>query len=105
MTGCVSIYVTVESEDVAVHMATALVREKLIACANISPDIRSIYEWDGLIQLDREVSLILKTTEDKQEEAVERIAEMHNYDVPCITVSPITNGNAKYLEWVKQKIA
>jgi periplasmic divalent cation tolerance protein len=96
----VSVYITTESEDVAVHISTALVRERLAACANVSTGTRSIYEWEGIIQLDNEVTLILKTTADKVEKLVERAKEIHSYDVPCITVSPIVGGNIEYLKWV-----
>lgn len=104
MTGTVSIYVAVENEDVAVHMATALVKEKLAACANIVEGVRSIYEWDGLIQLDKEVILFLKTTEEKQQAATQKIREMHNYQVPCIVVTPIIDGDKDYLSWVKEQV-
>lgn len=97
-------YVTTDSEDVAVHIATALVRERLIACANVNPGIRSIYEWEGTIQLEKEVMLVMKTMRDKVEPAIERIKELHSYDVPCITVLPIIDGNPDYLEWIRQQI-
>lgn len=104
-TGCVTIYVTTDSEDIAVHMATALVKERLVACVNVETGVRSIYEWDGIIQLDNEVTLLLKTTSEAADKVVARVTEMHSYDVPCITVSPIIGGNADYLAWVKKQVS
>lgn len=100
----VSIYMTAESEDVAVHISTSLVREKLIACANVNTGTRSIYEWDGTIQLDNEVTVIMKTTADKVDTIVERVKAMHSYQVPCIAVTPITGGNPDYFKWVSKQL-
>ncbi|WP_417448867.1 divalent-cation tolerance protein CutA [Kordiimonas sp.] len=100
----VTMYVMVESEDVAVHIATALVKERLVACANVNAGTRSIYEWDGIIQLDNEITLFMKTMADKVDAAIERIKEMHSYEVPCITVSPIVGGNPDYLDWVRHQV-
>lgn len=96
----VTVYVTAESEDVAVHMATAAVKQRLIACANVCPGSRSIYEYEGIIQLEKEVVLFMKTARRRVPELVSMIKEMHSYQVPCITVLPITDGNPDYLEWV-----
>lgn len=99
----VTIYSTVENEDAAVHMATSLVREKLIACANLKSGMRSIYEMDGIIQFESEVMLIMKSKRDLVDKVVTRIKEMHSYQTPCITVMPIIDGNADYLEWVNNQ--
>ena len=97
----VTVYVTAESEDVAVHMATAAVKQRLIACANVCPGSRSIYEYEGIIQLEKEVVLFMKTARRRVPELISMIKEMHSYQVPCITVLPITDGNPDYLEWVE----
>lgn len=96
----VTVYVTAESEDVAVHMATAAVKSRLIACANVCPGSRSIYEYDGIIQLEKEVILFMKTSRQRVPELIAMIKEMHSYQVPCITVLPIEDGNPDYLDWV-----
>nr|WP_281500711.1 divalent-cation tolerance protein CutA [Kordiimonas marina] len=93
-----------ENEDVGVHMATSLVKERLVACANVNTGTRSIYEWDGLIRLDNEVTIFMKTTRDKVEAAVARIKQLHSYDVPCITAMPIIDGNPDYLSWIRQQV-
>jgi periplasmic divalent cation tolerance protein len=100
----VSIYMMAESEDVAVHIATALVKDRVVACANVNPGTRSIYEWDGIIQLDNEITVFMKTMAHKVDEAIRLIKEMHSYDVPCITVSPIIAANQDYLEWIRMQV-
>lgn len=100
----VTIYVMAESEDVAVHIATALVKERLVACANVNSGTRSIYEWDGIIQLENEVTLFMKTRREHADAAVERIKELHSFEVPCITMLPIIGGNPDYMQWINRQV-
>lgn len=99
----VTIYVTVENEDAAVHMVTALVKEKLIACGNLKSGMRSIYESDGIIQFENEVMIFMKSRSALVDKIIERVKEMHNYQTPCITVMPIVGGNADYFSWVTEQ--
>lgn len=99
----VTVYSTVENEDAAVHMATSLVKEKLVACANIRSGMRSIYEMEGIIQFESEVMLIMKSRRALADRIIERIKEMHSYQTPCITIMPIIDGNADYLAWVSDQ--
>lgn len=101
----VEIYMTAESEDVAVHMSTTLVKERLVACANINTGTRSIYEWDGIIQLENEVTVVMKTITTRVDQIVQRVKEMHSYQVPCVTVTDIMHGNPEYLEWVAKQVS
>ncbi len=100
----VTIYVMAESEDVGVHISTALVKERIVACANVNAGTRSIYEWDGIIQLENEVTIFMKTARRNVDAAVARIKELHSYEVPCITVMPIVGGNADYMAWIERQI-
>jgi periplasmic divalent cation tolerance protein len=104
MDDIVTIYTLTDSEDVAVHLATTLVREKLIACANVNQSVRSVYEWNGSIQLEAEVPILIKTTKSLTDKVIERIKELHTYEVPCITVWPIIAGNEDYATWVKAQV-
>lgn len=96
----VAVYITVDNEDGAVHIATALVIEKLIACANVKTGARSIFRANGIVQLENEVIVIMKTTRENVDAVVARVKELHSYEVPCITVMPIIAGNPDFLEWV-----
>ena len=100
----IEIYMTAESEDVAVHISTTLVKERLVACANVNTGTRSIYEWEGIIQLDNEVTIVMKTIVDHVDRIVTRVKEMHSYQVPCITVTDIMDGNPDYLAWVHKQV-
>lgn len=96
-----SVYVTVPDEATALRIARAVVDERLAACANILPGgCRSVYRWQGQIEEAQEVAMILKTTSPRFEALNQRIAELHPYDVPCITAWQVTSGYRPYLDWV-----
>lgn len=71
-------------EDSAAQVATALLDEKLVACANILAPMRSLYEWNGERDDAREVPVLFKTDARRLEAAVARIAELHPYDTPAV---------------------
>ena len=94
------ILVTAPDEAVAERITRTLVEERLAACGNIVPRIRSIYRWDDAVQQDDEVLVILKTERARVELLRERVVALHPYDVPEVLVLPILGGHAPYLEWV-----
>jgi len=94
------VYVTTENEEQAMTIARAVVGERLAACGNILPGMRSVYWWDGALLEAAEAVLILKTRRDLFDTLAERIRELHSYDCPCIVALPIAAGSAAYLEWI-----
>ena len=96
------IFVNTGSEDEAVTIAHTLVSERLAACGNVLPQIRSIYRWQGKIEDEPEVMLLIKTTEDRIPALIDRVNQLHSYDVPEIIALPITQGSRSYLDWVIQ---
>ena len=97
------IYSTMGSVEEARKIARILVEEKLVACVNILPKIESIYRWQGKIEEDNECVLLAKTTDKNIDKTIQRIKELHSYDVPDIVAIPITHGFKKYLDWVKDE--
>ncbi|KAJ8648099.1 hypothetical protein MRB53_001122 [Persea americana] len=95
------VYVTVPNKEAGKKLADSIVREKLAACVNIVPGIESIYFWNGEIQTDSEELLIIKTRESLLEALTEHVKSNHEYEVPEVIAMPITGGNLKYLEWIK----
>ena len=96
------VFVTAASEDEAATIGRTLVEERLVACANILPGIRSIYRWQGKIEDEPEVMLIFKTTEARIPALIRRVRELHSYDVPEIIALPILQGHEPYLDWVRE---
>lgn len=94
------IYVTAPNQDEALGLAQALVGERLAACANVLGPITSVYWWDGKLNQDAEVALVLKTRADLVEALTARVRELHPYDCPCVVALPIDGGNPAFLSWI-----
>ena len=97
------VFVTAGSEEEAARIALTLVEERLAACANIVPGIRSIYRWKGKICDDREFLIIIKTRTSKYESLQKRVKELHGYEVPEIISFPVARGLPRYLDWVLEE--
>jgi periplasmic divalent cation tolerance protein len=94
------VYVTASSRDEALKIARHMVEERLAACANILPGITSVYWWEGKVQEEGEVSLILKTRRDLVDPLVARVKELHSYTCPCVVALPLSGGNPAFLDWI-----
>ncbi len=84
------------------RIAEALVREKLAACVNVVPGVRSIYVWEGKLRKEGEVLLVIKSTSRARKRLASRVRALHSYSVPEIVTFPIEAGNPAYLKWVKE---
>lgn len=105
MSECVTLYATFADHAEAERIIEALLDARLIACASVLPEVTSHYHWEGKRERSKEAAAIMKTTAAKQAEAVEKIAEMHSYDCPCVTVWEIKDGYAPYLDWIRAETA
>jgi len=94
------VLVTAGSAEEAETIGRTLVEERLGACANIVPRIRSIYRWKGKIYDEQEFLIIIKTRTSLFEAVQKRVKELHSYEVPEIISFPIALGLPQYLEWV-----
>jgi periplasmic divalent cation tolerance protein len=89
-------------EGEAAGIGETLLTERLVACVNFVPGVRSRYWWKGALEEAGETVLLMKTTEALAERAVARLVELHSYDVPEAAVLDIEGGNAAYLEWIAE---
>ncbi len=96
------VLVTTSSAEDSSRIARALVDGGLVACANILPEIRSIFRWEGKIADDRESLMILKSLTDRFEEVSLKIKELHSYSVPEVIALPIVDGLRGYLAWIRE---
>ena len=80
-----------------------LLEQRVVACGNIMPTIRSLYWWKGSIQNDEEAFLFMETSGERVQEALESIKELHPYDVPKILALEPSKVNQAYLEWLTQE--
>ena len=95
-------YITTQTKAEAKEIATVLLEEGLIACANILPSAESYFVWDGEIQKDKEIIIIIKTRQKHEDKIIKTVKQIHSYEVPCITFTSIDYGNTDYLKWIDQ---
>ena len=88
------------SIEEAKTIANNLVKDQLVACVNIIPNIESVYRWKGKIECDKEVVLIAKTTDNNVEKTIKRIKSLHTYELPDIIVLPVIGGLKEYLKYI-----
>ncbi|GAB4815006.1 hypothetical protein N2152v2_002052 [Parachlorella kessleri] len=99
-TGAVVVYVTVPSKDVGRKIADSLVESKLAACVNIIPGLESIYVWEGKVNRDEELLLMIKSRESLVAELTQHVKGLHPYDECEVISLPISGGSMSYLKWV-----
>ena len=95
---------TAPSMDKAAEIARALVGERLAACVNLVPGVRSIYQWQGKLCDDAEVLCVIKTRRDRVDALRARLPALHPYDVPELVVLEVGAGHAPYLEWIDASV-
>ena len=83
-------------------LAEKLLEEKLVACVNIINGVVSKYWWKGKMETDKESLLLMKTSASLVVNVIERIRELHSYDVPEVIVCNIEQGNPDYLAWIRE---
>ena len=101
----VSVYAVFANGEEAERIGRQMVEERLAACVNVLGGCRSIYRWQGAVESADEVPAIFKTSEARAEALMTRIAGLHSYEVPCITVWPIDKLLGDYAEWVEGSVA
>ncbi len=84
------------------RIAEQIVSEKLAACVNIVP-IRSIYTWEGELEHDEELLLIIKTTPQNYERLEKRLKELHTYEIPEIVAVESDMAWQKYFDWASEQ--
>jgi len=100
--GEIVVFITASDEEEASKIARALVEERLAGCVDIIKDIRSIYSWQGKIEDEKEVFMVVKTQKTLFDSLIKRVKELHSYTVPEIIALPIIQGSEDYLKWLKE---
>jgi periplasmic divalent cation tolerance protein len=88
----------------AESLARQLLKERLIACANLLPRVASLYWWQGEIQRDEEVLLVMKTHQRRLKRLHARVRELHSYDVPEFLVLSAAAADNTYATWVEDSV-
>jgi periplasmic divalent cation tolerance protein len=94
---------TVPDEAAAERLAKGLVEERLAACVNAIPGVKSFYRWQGKIESDTEVQLVIKTRGERFDQLAAWISENHPYDVPEIVAIPADRVSDAYFGWAVEQ--
>ena len=97
------IFVTAGSMEEARKIADLLVVKRKAACANIVPQIHSLFWWCSKIDSADEVLLIFKSKASLLQDIVDLVKEAHSYEVPEVIALPIIGGNEDYLRWIDEE--
>lgn len=95
---------TAANGEEAVRLADLLIGAHLAACVQILPQMESVYRWQGKIERQPEILLLVKTTRSKFDELEREVRALHSYDTPEIIALPIVAGSAPYLEWLRASL-
>lgn len=93
------VYTTIGNREKAETLAKSIIYNKLAGCVNFLP-IQSMYQWDEEFQEDKEIGMIIKTTEEKLPALREFITNQHPYEIPCILSFPMVISNDVYGNWI-----
>jgi periplasmic divalent cation tolerance protein len=104
MTDKIIVFVTCESREQAENIAQSVVTDKLAACVNVLPGIRSCYIWEGKLTWSDEVLLLIKTTRGRFDQLQDRVKELHSYSLPEIVGVTIDAAFDKYIAWIDSSV-
>lgn len=96
--------ITVGELRQAEEIAKRLVEERLAACVNILPSVRSVYRWKDRVEESTELMLIVKTEQRIFEKMKRRVLELHSYELPEIIAINISEGLESYLDWISSNV-
>ncbi len=100
----VIVLTTIGADTDGEGLARTLVGERLAACVNVLPAMRSVYRWKGEVQADTERQLIIKTLADKVVTLQERLSQLHPYELPEFLVIPCSGGSEAYVGWIRESV-
>jgi periplasmic divalent cation tolerance protein len=104
MTDKIVVLCTCDSELEAARLARHLVEQRVAACVNILPGVRSVYRWKGAIEEASEWVLTIKSRRDQFSALRAEIEKIHSYETPEIVAMPIVDGSEAYLAWIDKEL-
>ena len=100
----VEVHVTTPDASTAEHLARLLVEERLAACVQVVPGVRSTYRWEGGVAVDDEHLLLVKSLASLFGPIRDRIGEEHPYDTPEVIAVPAVDVDERYLTWLEESV-
>lgn len=96
---------TAASREEAERIARALVDARLAACVSLLPGLTSVYRWQGEVQTEQEILLLIKTTAASLDRAEAELRRLHSYQVPEFLVLRPEASAKPYLDWLLQSVS
>lgn len=100
----IAVFLTAPTGEEAMRLADLLIGAQLAACVQILPEMESVYRWQGKIERQSEILLIVKTTAEKFADLEREVRALHSYETPEIVAVPIVAGSKPYLEWLTASV-
>lgn len=100
MSSYIVVFMTVSDEKEATRIIHSLLKDRLIACANIVGPVASLFWWKGKIDKANEFLVIMKSRKNLFKKLSERVKELHSYEVPEVIALPVIEGLPSYLNWL-----
>jgi periplasmic divalent cation tolerance protein len=98
------VLMTAANGEEAARLADMLIGAHLAACVQILPEMESVYRWQGKIERQPEILLLVKTARSKFDDLEREVRALHSYETPEIIAVPIVTGSSPYLEWLSASL-
>ena len=85
-------------------LAAKVLSEKLAACVTLLPGATSLYYWEGKLEQEYEVQMLLKTNQANQQALLDCLKSHHPYQTPELLVLPVLHGDNDYLSWLNASL-
>jgi len=101
----IMVFIPAGSVAEANRLADMLLDQRLAACVQIMREMNSVFRWQGKVETQREVLLIVKTLNSKFPEIEREVVKLHSYETPEIVAIPLSAGSGPYLEWLSASVS
>lgn len=98
------VFITTANREEASRLADMLVGARLAACVQILSEIESVYRWEGKIERQAEILLLVKSTREKFPEIEQRVTAVHSYETPEIVAVSVAEISGPYLKWLNENV-
>lgn len=100
---CIVIFITTADKKESERLSSALLKKRLIACANLVNNIESCFWWKRKRQKAKECLIIAKSRKMLLNKIIKTVRSMHSYECPEIIAIPISGGYRPYMEWIRKE--
>ncbi len=97
------VLITCSGTEEGEKIADAILNERLAACVNVIPQVKSKFWWTGRMHAADEALLLAKTKKSLLRELIRKVKSVHQYENPEIIAIPIIGGSKEYMNWIEEE--